>query len=92
MLSMFNSVLRTQFFKPVLKYSSGGKSHCPRGFKSKFATCSSNSVIVRLFLGSNQIGPSLIVFEESSVASSYTRFDPIMVGYPIIDPIPQDLV
>lgn len=60
------------------------------GFVS-FDAGSSDSVIVRFFLGSNQIGSSVRVFEESSFAFSYTRFDRITVEYPIIDTIPLEV-
>lgn len=59
------------------------------GFVS-FDFGSSDSVIVRFFLGANQIGPSIRVFEESSVAFSYTRFDRITVEYLVTNPVPQE--
>lgn len=60
------------------------------GFVS-FDAGSSGSVIVKFFLGNDQIGPSVRVFEESSVAFSYTRFDRITVEYPTTVPIPQEV-
>lgn len=60
------------------------------GFVS-FDFGSSDSVIVRFFLGSNQIGSSVRVFEESSVAFSYTRFDRITVEYPVTDTVPLEV-
>jgi hypothetical protein len=67
------------------------------GFKRIFASgfvsfdCgSSDSVIVRFYLGSNQVGPSIRVFEESSVAFSYTRFDRITVECPTTNMVPLE--
>ena len=64
------------------------------GFRSIFASGfvsfdfgNLDSVIVRFFLGSNQVGPSVRVFEDSSVAFSYTKFDRITVEYTLTNPI-----
>lgn len=51
----------------------------------------SDSVIVRFFLGSDQIGPSIRVFEESSVAFNYTRFDRITVECPATNVVSPDV-
>lgn len=58
-----------------------------RIFSSGFVTFDAgnlDSVIVRFFLGSQQIGSSIRVFEESSTAFSFTGFDRITVEYPAI--------
>lgn len=67
------------------------------GFKRIFASgfisfdCgSSDSVIVKFFLGGTQIGSSIRIFEESSVAFSFTRFDRITVECPATDILPPD--
>lgn len=52
---------------------------------------SSDSVIVRFFLGDHQIGSGIRVFEESSVAFSFTGFDRIIVECPIADTEPFDV-
>lgn len=67
------------------------------GFKRIFASgfvsfdCGNlDSVIVRFYLGNHQIGSSIRVFEESSVAFSFTRFDRITVECPATDIEPVD--
>lgn len=46
---------------------------------------SSDLVIVRFLLGNKQVGSSIKIFEESSVAFSLTRFDRITVECPTLD-------
>lgn len=60
------------------------------GFVS-FDSGSSDSVIVRFFWGNNQIGSSIRVFEESSVAFSFAGFDRITVEYPANGVGPSDV-
>lgn len=62
-----------------------------RIFASGFVTFDaglSDSVLVRFFLGNQQIGSSIRVFEESSTAFSFTGFDRITVEYPTTNPGP----
>jgi|GEM_PF-6670725 len=61
------------------------------GFREIFASgfvsfdCSgSDYIIARFFLGNQQVGEAIRIFEESSVAFSFTRFDRITVECPAI--------
>jgi len=64
-------------------FQSGGHN---RIYSSGFVSYdfgSSSSVVVRFFHGKHQIGSGIRVFEESSVAFSFTGFDRIIVECPI---------
>ncbi len=66
-------------------FQTGGLKHI---FASGFISVdcgSSDLVIVRFFLGNKQVCSSIKIFEESSVAFSFTRFDSITIECPPCD-------
>lgn len=71
-------------------FSTGGfRSLFASGFISFDCGCS-DGIIARFFLKNQQVGSSIRIFEESSVAFSFTRFDQITVECPTCNVNCQD--